>query len=434
MDIFHSDPNGTVKTLSKLLLKHKSSYEFPVECRMTAKLAVNEMASSKFGHDMEKNNFLRQSTLLLEDIYWDEIVKNVSQVPKKSNQVLISDTKTEDIIEGSEFGLFYKKYMDKYKVSHQELKKALARGKLESKIFVDGLYIKDLPLHDSKTRPSLNRVGLSRSEIFLFLLIAIVVISTVIFTQIDGTNDSEIAEATKEKTSFEDQPVDSTYSVYVGQAGIYQSPFVMYLKNINGRYQGQYIYTRHQKWINLSGEENNEGYVELNESYQTKPTGKIVFKPNGLELNGEGFWGDDNEGENFNAKLVDKVNEIRQHPKDGKYIRNHKIWIVDGNNSKEFDDSDELAIQHFSDKGFTFYLYEVTDNGHSGRLAGEATYDEDKAYFVTNNGCELTFSFDGIRKTAEYQAKALQEDSWACYDEFGGARNSLTHNKLVKVE
>lgn len=453
MDIFHSDPDGVVKTLSKLLMKHRDSYEFPVECRSTAKLAVSEMALSKFRNDMDKYNFLKQSTVLLDNFYWDEIVNKVTQGGKKSNQVImdgqesfeidaqhmapealvhdLNGTRTEEMIEGSDFGLFYDEYMGKYKVSYEELKEAIANGKVRSRIFPDGLYVEDLPLYDSRIRLYLSGMGLSPLMLLLVLLLALLV--WLFVSQVDGINDSEIVEVKKGNTTLVDSSITSIYSVYTGRAGIYESPFVMFLKNINGKYQGQYIYTRHQKWINLSGVENSEGYIELSESYQERPTGKILFKQSGIELNGEGFWGDTVNGQDFNAILRAKVDEIRKYPKDGNYVRNHTIKILNDGVFEKSKVSDTLAIQHFSDKGFTFYLYEITDNGHYGTLSGEAVYDGEKAAFITDDGCELTFSFEKMGKAVEYHAKALPEESEACY-QFGGARSSLVHNEFIKVE
>jgi hypothetical protein len=224
----------------------------------------------------------------------------------------------------------------------------------------------------------------------------------------------------------------SHYSVYSGQAGIYKSPFVMYLKNTKNKYEGMYIYTRHQKSIVLSGQKNSEGYIELMESYKGKVTGRIVLKQEGLDFNGKGFWGEDSKGESFKLVFRDDVDEIKKHPRDGFYEHRHPILMFYAEGSSQELREDKLMIQHFSKEGFLFYLHEVSDNGHQGSLTGLVFYKDDMGIYATEEGCELTFSFDDDKRIVTYVGESLGDNPYACH-EFGGMRNSLVGNSFSKV-
>lgn len=333
----------------------------------------------------------------------------------------------EPVESGEKFGLHQVKYMSKYKVSRKELEKAIELEKVRARVFPDGMYVEDVPLYDSKIRLLMSKVGLSPIRLLLLLLVALLLWLLQKDIDVANTHDSQ---SSIESVNMIDE--NGIYSVYSGSAGIYESPFVMYLKENDGKYEGRYAYARYQKWLDVSGQKNSEGYIELKESFEGKATGKIVIKREGLELSGHGFWGLSVEGETFKAVLRTKVDSIKASPRDGHYVRKHAINMFNDGVYEE-SVSDRLEVKHFADKGFSFYLYEVADNGHYGTLSGSAIYEGDKAVFLTNEGCQLTFFFDEKNGGVMYDAKSSEMKQDACYH-FGGARNALVHNEFSKVE
>ena len=77
MGIFQSDPENAVRIITGLLKKYRSSYDEPVTCEATAKIAVADIAHRVFSNDMEKYEYLRQSQFYLAEEYWEQIVENL---------------------------------------------------------------------------------------------------------------------------------------------------------------------------------------------------------------------------------------------------------------------------------------------------------------------------------------------------------------------
>jgi hypothetical protein len=98
MDIFESNPQNVVKTITKLIKNNIDSYDEPVICKSTAKMAVLDIARNVFSNDMEMNNFLRQAQIFLADEYWEQIVKNVqlSEVGKSNKRFSNTTVKTSN--------------------------------------------------------------------------------------------------------------------------------------------------------------------------------------------------------------------------------------------------------------------------------------------------------------------------------------------------
>ena len=66
--------------------------------------------------------------------------RKTSNTPQKKN---------EKLEKGSDFGILYSAFMKKHSISEKQLKKAIATGKVSTRIFPDGLYIEDKPFHKS---------------------------------------------------------------------------------------------------------------------------------------------------------------------------------------------------------------------------------------------------------------------------------------------
>ena len=242
-----------------------------------------------------------------------------------------------------------------------------------------------------------------------------------------GSVGTDIADESSGRIGAEDT---ITWKFFGGEMGDYSMHIVMELGFAGEEVSGRYFYSKHQKFLGLTGTYDSlTNELKLRESYNGKVTGFIdaSFSEEGSL---EGTWYKDEESmeQPFSASEInlsigpDEQMDIAFES----YVKHHSIRIFNGI-ERAYDIKsvvDECFINQL-DEGHISFSYSITGaNGHLGSIQGIATYDkDDRAIFRDEElECELSFEF--------YQDSMVIREEQSC-ECCRGARAHFS-NSLVK--
>ncbi|MGB0915330.1 MAG: hypothetical protein ACPGVI_04615 [Crocinitomicaceae bacterium] len=193
------------------------------------------------------------------------------------------------------------------------------------------------------------------------------------------------------------EKIDSSWFLFEGRMGQYESNIVMELNIANGAVSGRYYYARHQKYLTLNGTIDKSGEVELTESYKGEKTGYLNFV---LTEDIKGTWKatpDSDDLQKFEANQITTVSKENYKPTFSAYEYDHITRIYNGPDlpSDDVDVTDRMTFNTISDSLAAFYYNVVGANGHLGSINGLAKNIDGIWTFKDDGECTLTIKFDG---------------------------------------